>query len=136
MLVPNSQYIIAEVSKSTYEKYAKAWSESDRDEAINHTVWEGKIYAIGEEGFSQNPVAAASDNQFVFARMPDPMGLKKGDAIVSNHFPTHGTVHEGKFLFFVYKEGILCAVRDQEQEINLFNQEMPPVVPTTGGVVA
>ena len=129
MLVPNSQFTIVEVSKSIFDKYSPAFDPNQEDEGhIVHKAWEGTVYAVGEEGFSQNPVAAAADNQFVFARLPDPMGLKQGDTVICNHFPTHGVVHEGKHLFFTYKEGILCSVRNTEAEINLFNQEMPPVV--------
>ena len=128
MLVPNSQYVIVEVNKATFDNYSPAFSPDDVPDAIPHQPWEGKIYAVGEEGFSQNPVAAAADNQFVFARLPDPMGLKKGDTVIVSHFPTHGVMHDNKYLFFTYKEGILCSVRSTEEEINLFNQEMPPVV--------
>ena len=125
MIVPNSFYVVVEVSKDVYEN---TLSGNKEDYKLPHlSVWEGNIYAVGDSGFSNNPVGATKDNQYVFARIPDSMGLKRGDRVIVNTNPQYGLVYENKYLLFTYREGILCVIRNTEEEINLFNQEMAPV---------
>lgn len=134
MIIPNSHYVAVEISQEEYQKQHNFLLGERREyahEEMPKSWFEGTVYASGDTDFSQNPVGAAPDNQFIFARVPDPMGLKKGDRVIVNHSPVFCLVHNGHHLVFVYKEGVVCIVRDDQEEINLFNREMPPLNKTS-----
>jgi hypothetical protein len=109
MLIPNNDY--ADLSVTV--------DESELKPGVTFTA---KVEAVGQNPFAPQPVGGDGRN-FSFARQPDAFPLKKGDEVLCGSFVE--TFKDGaKTLVIVFKDHIYAIIRSEEEEINLFNQEM------------
>jgi len=109
MLVPNSDYIIIKLDKS-------------KEDIHPGRPFEGTVYSVGQTNFTQNPIGG-DGQQFTFARLPEAFPLRKGDRVVVGGF-LHVLHHDGENYAICFKSEVFVAIRDEQEEINLFNMEM------------
>jgi hypothetical protein len=107
MLIPNNDYVIVKV---------------DRTAVKPGEAFEGIVYAVGQTQFAPQPVGGDGRN-FSFARQPDPFPIKKGDRVVVGGYMTLMTENE-QSLAICFKTEVYAIIKDEQEEINLFNQEM------------
>jgi hypothetical protein len=108
MLIPNNDYAVLSVA-----------DEAELKPGVTFTA---KVEAVGQTPFAPQPVGGDGRN-FSFARQPDAFPLKKGDEVLCGSFVE--TFKDGaRTLVIVFKDHIYAIIRSEEEEINLFNQEM------------
>ena len=108
MLIPNNEYAVLSVA--------------DDVELKPSVTFTAKVEAVGQTPFAPQPVGGDGRN-FSFARQPDAFPLKKGDEVLCGGFVE--TFKDGaRTLVIVFKDHIYAIIRSEEEEINLFNQEM------------
>ena len=109
MIIPNNSYIVVKVE----EKATKM---------IHHESFEGVVESVGSTQFTSNPVGN-NGQQFTFARLPESFPLKKGDKVIVGSF-VHLVKQDGYTYAICFKEEVYAVIKDEQEEINLFNQEM------------
>jgi hypothetical protein len=107
MLIPNNEYVIIKV---------------DRTKVKPGEAFEGVVYSVGQQPFAPQPVGGDGRN-FSFARQPDPFPIQKGDRVIAGSYITLMTENE-QSLAITYKAEVYAIIKDEQEEINLFNQEM------------
>ena len=108
MLVPNTEYIIVKVQ--------------DKATLIPGKTFIGKVEAVGQSSFAPQPVAGDGKN-FSFARQPDSFSVKKGDEVILGSF-LDVIDHNGTTLVISFKTEVYAVVKNEQEEIDLFNQEI------------
>jgi hypothetical protein len=109
MIIPNSSYIVVKV-------------DGDNKNMVPHESFEGTVYSVGATQFSTNPVGG-NGQQFTFARLPEAFPLKKGDRVIVGSF-VHLTKEHDTTYAICFKDEVYACIKDDEEELNLFNQEM------------
>lgn len=107
MLIPNTEYVIIKV---------------DRTKIKPGEAFEGIVYSVGQQPFAPQPVGGDGRN-FSFARQPDPFPIQKGDRVIAGGFITLMSENE-QALAICYKAEVYAIIKDEQEEISLFNQEM------------
>ena len=127
MLIPSPSHIIVEVTEEVFKQH----TDKDMREKIilsgHSPVFVGKVYAVGETNFSENPVKSDGAS-FSWARKPEEFPLSNGEEVVCQYWE-HATQHENKNLFIVAKSGVLGVYRNRKEvEATLFDQYQEPTV--------
>jgi hypothetical protein len=107
MLIPNTDYVIIKV---------------DRNKVKPGEAFEGIVYSVGQQPFAPQPVGGDGRN-FSFARQPDPFPIQKGDRVVAGGYITIMSEND-QALAICFKAEVYAIIKDEQEEINLFNQEM------------
>lgn len=107
MLIPNTEYVIIKV---------------DRTKIKPGEAFEGVVNSVGQTDFAPQPVGGDGRN-FSFARQPDAFPLQKGDRVIAGGYITLMTENE-QTLAICFKAEVYAIIKDEQEEINLFNQEM------------
>ena len=107
MLIPNTEYVIVKV---------------DRNKVKPGEAFEGTVYAVGQAPFTPQPVGGDGRN-FSFARQPEAFPIQKGDRVIAGGYITLMTEND-QTLAICFKAEVYALIRDEQEEINLFNQEM------------
>lgn len=107
MLIPNTDYVIIKV---------------DRTKVKPGEAFEGIVYSVGQQPFAPQPVGGDGRN-FSFARQPDPFPIQKGDRVVAGGYITIMSEND-QALAICFKAEVYAIIKDEQEEINLFNQEM------------
>jgi hypothetical protein len=109
MIIPNSSYIVVKV-------------DGDNTKMVPHEAFEGTVHSVGATQFSTNPVGG-NGQQYTFARLPEAFPLKKGDRVVVGSF-VHLLRENGNTYAICFKEEVYATIKDDAEELTLFNQEM------------
>lgn len=109
MIIPNSGYIVVKM-------------DQDKQDMVPHEAFEATVYSVGATPFSTNPVSN-NGQQFTFARLPDEFPLKKGDRVVVGSY-VHLLKQNGTTYAVCFKAEVYACIKDDEEELNLFNMEM------------
>jgi len=107
MLIPNTDYVIIKV---------------DRTKIKPGEAFEGIVYSVGQTNFTPNPIGGNGE-QFTFARLPEVFPLRKGDRVIAGGYITLMTEND-QTLAICFKAEVYAIIKDEQEEINLFNQEM------------
>lgn len=127
MLIPSPNHIIVETTKEGFDAQTMQNEETSVMKAVlpRLPVLVGKVYAVGDTMFSDNPVRG-DGTSFSWARKPDAFPLANGEEVVCSYWD-HCTQHEGKYLFIVSKESVLGVYRNRKEiEATLFDQYVEP----------
>ena len=113
MLVPNSEYIIVQID--------------DLKSLVPGKTFVGKVYAVGQPNYAPQPVAGDGTN-FSFARQPESFPITKGDQVIVGSFLD--TIEENGVTYTIsFKTEVFAVIKNEEEELNLFNMEMNQEIP-------
>lgn len=108
MLVPNTEYIIIKVEDMKSLSPGKTFT--------------GKVHAVGQPNFTPQPIGGDGTN-FSFARQPESFPIKKGDQVFVGSFLD--IIEENGNTFAIsFKSEVYAILKDEAEELDLFNQEM------------
>lgn len=113
MIVPNSEYIIVQID--------------DAKSLVPGKTFVGKVYAVGQPNFAPQPVGGDGRN-FSFARQPESFPITKGDQVIVGSFLD--TIEENGVTYTIsFKTEVFAVIKNEEEELNLFNMEMNQETP-------